>query len=82
MKKLLLMLSALSLGFATIDINHASAAELETIKGVGAKTAQAIIAYKTSHGCFDTVDGLVNVKGIGSKTLDKNRAMLETKPCK
>ena len=49
------------------------AEELQTISGIGAKRAEDIIAYRESHGGFQSVDDLKNVSGIGDKTLDKIR---------
>ena len=61
----------------TIDINTASAEELaQTITGVGIKKAQAIVEWREQNGPFSSIDELVQVKGIGSKTLDKNRDRL------
>lgn len=56
-----------------IDINAADAETLQQLNGIGAKKAQTIIEYRQEHGPFATVDDLVNVKGIGAKTLEKNR---------
>lgn len=62
---------------APVDINTADAVTLaQSIKGVGAKKAAAIVAYRTEHGPFKTVDALVNVPGIGQATVDKNRSEL------
>ena len=58
-----------------IDINSASVSELQELPGVGSKTAQRIVEYRSQHGPFQSVDGLMNVKGIGAKKLDKIRAM-------
>ena len=59
-----------------INLNTAHASELITLDGVGIKTAEAIIAYRTKHGRFEAVDELQQVKGIGAKTLAKNRHRL------
>lgn len=62
---------------AVIDINSASAEELMTaMKGIGEKKAQAIIDYRSVHGRFNSVDELTQVKGIGDKTVERNRAWL------
>ena len=82
MKSLFLsFVMALSL-YASVDINHANVKELTTLKGVGAKTAQAIVDYRTKHGCFTSIEDFVKVKGIGKKTLEKNRKDLEVTECK
>ena len=57
-------------------INTATSEELQTISGIGAKRAEDIIAYRESHGGFQSVDDLKNVSGIGDKTLDKIRESL------
>lgn len=59
----------------SVDINQADATQLATLKGIGPKKAQAIIAYRTAHGAFKTVEELANVKGIGVKAV----ARLESK---
>lgn len=56
-----------------IDINTAGLDELQTLKGVGPVTAQRILEYRTRIGRFDSVDQLLEVKGIGAKTLEKFR---------
>lgn len=59
-----------------IHLNSANAAQLETLKGVGPKTAQAIIAWREKSGPFKSVDQLLAVKGIGPATLAKMRDRL------
>ncbi len=54
---------------AEIDVNTASSFELQRIRGIGPKTAQAIIEYRNEHGPFDNVRDVQRVKGIGPKTL-------------
>jgi competence protein ComEA len=57
-----------------VNINTASVEELQkSMKGIGKVKAQAIVDYRTAHGPFTTVDQLLEVKGIGKGTLDKNR---------
>jgi competence protein ComEA len=48
-----------------VDINNATQAELETLPGVGAVTAQRILAWRTQHGRFTSVTQLQQVSGIG-----------------
>jgi competence protein ComEA len=62
-----------------LNINNASLEQLEKIKGIGAKKAQAIIKYRLQNGNFATIEDLSNVKGIGSKFIDKNRASMSVK---
>ena len=57
----------------TTLLNTADLGELQTLKGVGPVTAQRILDYRTQIGRFDNVDQLLEVKGIGSKTLAKFR---------
>ncbi len=54
-----------------ININTADAEELDTLEGIGAKTAEAIISYREKNGAFKTVNELCEVSGIGTSTLDK-----------
>ncbi|KFI60994.1 ComEA family DNA-binding protein [Bifidobacterium cuniculi] len=56
-----------------IDLNTADQETLESIKGIGPVTASSIIAYRDARGPFSSVDELVNVDGIGEKTLAKIR---------
>ena len=57
-----------------VDINTADAKTLDaSLVGVGPKVADAIVAYRTKHGPFKSVDELKKVKGVGAKTLEKNR---------
>ncbi len=60
-----------------VDVNTADAKTLDAnLVGVGPKVAEAIVAYRTKHGPFKSVDELKKVKGIGAKTIEKNRASL------
>jgi len=52
-----------------VDINTASQTQLESLNGIGAKTAAAIIEYRSQHGAYSDVTDLVKVKGIGEKKL-------------
>ena len=73
-KTILSLLLALTLSFsafAAVNINTASKAELQTLTGIGAKKASAIIKYRTKHGKFKSVNDLSGVKGIGPKMVKK-----------
>ena len=54
-----------------VNINQADLAQLETLPGIGAKKAQAIIDYRTANGSFHSLEDLGKVKGIGPKMLEK-----------
>jgi competence protein ComEA len=60
-----------------VDVNTATAESLaDAITGVGLDKAQAIVAYRSANGPFQSVDDLALVKGIGSKTIEKNRDVM------
>ena len=54
----------------TVNINTATLEELQTIKGIGKKKAEAILQYRKEHGAFRTNEDLLQVKGIGKKALE------------
>jgi competence protein ComEA len=54
---------------APVSLGSATLEQLETLDGVGPATAQKIVAYRTEHGGFRSVDDLANVPGIGPKKL-------------
>lgn len=56
-----------------VNINTANLHQLWNINGLGETKARAILKYREEHGNFTRVDDLVNVKGIGEKTLEKIR---------
>ncbi|MDR6680073.1 ComEA family DNA-binding protein [Pseudomonas oryzihabitans] len=59
-----------------LNINVADVVALQRLQGIGAAKAQAIVDYRQSHGAFASVDELLEVKGIGKKLLQRNRASL------
>ncbi len=75
------LLLALGLGAAPgaqatdkVDINSADAAEIDAaLVNVGREKAEAIVAYRKAHGRFESAEQLALVKGIGLRTVEKNR---------
>ncbi|WHZ18577.1 MAG: hypothetical protein OJF55_000726 [Rhodanobacteraceae bacterium] len=63
-----------ALAATPVNVNKADAQTIATsLDGVGMSKAQAIVAYRDAHGPFKSVDDVGNVKGIGAKTLARNR---------
>ena len=57
-----------------VNINTASAKDLaKNLSGIGLKKAEAIIRYRKEHGGFHAAEDLALVKGIGMKTVEKNK---------
>ncbi|WP_416149294.1 helix-hairpin-helix domain-containing protein [Salipaludibacillus sp. HK11] len=56
-----------------IVINQASATELTALPGIGPAKAEAIVAYREENGPFQTVEEIIQVPGIGEKTLEAIR---------
>jgi competence protein ComEA len=54
-----------------VNINSASVAQLQTLPGIGASTAQRIVDYRQKNGAFKKIEELMNVKGIGEKSFLK-----------
>jgi len=82
MKQFLTLLVATLLSVASwaaepVNVNTASAEQIsENLKGIGLSKAQSIVAYREANGAFLHVDELVNVKGIGLRTVDQNRELI------
>jgi competence protein ComEA len=64
--------SALNLNAATVD-------QLVTLPGIGPKTAERIIEYRTKSGGFKRIEDLMNVKGIGEKSFLKLKPLVMVK---
>jgi len=78
---------ALSLAFALpaiagpVNINTADAMTLsKELKGVGPSKAEAIVAWRKDHGRFGKATDLAKVKGIGLKTVERNRDLIRVGP--
>ncbi len=79
MKYLFILLTLFSFNALAepVNINKADAKTIaESLKGIGMKKAQAIVRYRKKNGAFKTLDDLMNVKGIGEKTVKKNASNL------
>lgn len=81
-RSIVLALALLPLGAAAaeIDINTATVEQLEQLKGIGPVKAEAIVQYRTEKGAFSSLDELVNVPGIGEKSLAQIRDQLTVSP--
>ena len=67
-------------GGGRVDLNAASAEELEGLPGIGPSLAGAIVAYREANGPFAGVDDLDAVPGIGPKTLENIRPLVTALP--
>jgi competence protein ComEA len=56
---------------APVNLNAATLAQLQTLPGVGASTAQRIVDYRQKNGAFKKIEELMNVKGVGEKSFLK-----------
>lgn len=59
-----------------VHLNQANIDELQKLKGIGEKKAQAIVEYRKKNGGFKNIDEFKNVKGIGPAIFEKNKARL------
>lgn len=61
---------------APLNLNTATAAQLEKLPGIGPKTAQLIVEHREKHGDFKKVEELMNIKGIGEKSFLKIKPLV------
>ena len=61
---------------APVNLNAASLAQLQTLPGVGASTAQRILDYRQKNGAFKKIEELMNVKGLGEKSFLKLKPLV------
>lgn len=59
-----------------LDLNHASAGELESLPGIGTVLAQRVIAFRESVGRFQKIEDLRGVKGIGAKKFERLKSFV------
>ena len=62
-----------------IDVNAATAEDLQSVPGIGEALARRIIEFRQEHGPFEKLDDLLNVRGIGTTSLEKLRPYLVVK---
>lgn len=71
---LVLVMFGFSVQAGPIDINTANAEEIAaSMSGIGPAKAKMIVEYRTLHGAFASIDEISQVRGVGQKTLEKNR---------
>jgi comEA protein len=59
-----------------VNLNTATAAQIDALPGVGAATAQRIVEYRQKNGPFKKIEELMNVKGIGEKSFLKLKPLI------
>jgi competence protein ComEA len=73
-----LALSASAFAAGKVNVNTADAATIAAaLNGVGQAKAEAIVAHREQNGPFKSAEQLAEVKGIGLKTVEKNRELIE-----
>lgn len=67
---------------ALVNLNTATAAQLESLPGIGKATAERILEYRQKNGSFKKVEDLMNVRGVGEKSFLKLKPMITVTPSK
>jgi len=63
--------AAIAKGEGKVQINAASKEQLEKITGIGSRKAESILKYREEHGPFQKIEDLLEIDGIGAKSLEK-----------
>jgi competence protein ComEA len=67
-------------GKPLLNLNAATVDQLESLPGIGRKTAERILEYRTKNGGFKRIEDLMNVKGVGEKSFLKLKPLIVVKP--
>jgi competence protein ComEA len=67
---------------AAVNLNTASAAQLESLPGIGPSMAQRIVEYRQQSGGFKKIEELMNVRGIGEATFLKLKELIVVTPAR
>lgn len=67
---------------APVNLNTATVAQLESLPGIGARTAERIVEYRQKNGGFKKLEELMNVRGVGEKGFLKLKALITLTPPK
>lgn len=79
---LFLALAGIHSAFGAVNLNTATVAKLDGVKGIGPSKAQAIVDYRTKNGPFKSLDDLKNIKGFGDKSIARMKDELTVGPAK
>jgi competence protein ComEA len=74
--------AAKSAAGAPVNLNTATAAQLESLPGVGARTAALIVEYRQKNGAFKKIEDLMNVRGVGEKSFLRLKPLITVTPPK
>lgn len=72
--------TAVTVATKRLDLNRASATELQALPGIGPARAEAIVRWREEHGRFRRVEDLLQVPGVGSATLERLRPLIQAGP--
>ena len=65
-----------------VNLNTATVAQLESLPGIGARTAERIVEYRQKNGSFKKIEELMNVQGVGEKSFLKLKPLITVTPQK
>lgn len=60
----------------TVNLNKATVEELQAVRGIGPSLAERIVDYREANGKFESLDELIEVRGIGEKKLEKIKSRI------